>query len=82
MSPFTRDKERNNNIFCCRYTGVGLLKVDTKQIVVVYAVVYAYSPRKIEPPHDKTNKMSAQRRLISASASALSDESLRCALNG
>ena len=36
-----------------------------------------------EPQHDKTNKMMcAQRRLRSAWASALSDESLRCALSG
>ena len=34
-----------------------------------------------EPPHDKTNKMCAQRRLRSAWAYAQS-ESLRCELNG
>ena len=37
-----------------------------------------------EQPRDKTNKngMCAQRRLRSAWASAQSDQSLRCALNG
>ena len=41
-------------------------------------------PNKYEPPHDKTNKMTVRpaKSQISAWASAQSDQSLRCVLNG